>query len=222
MSFECRVVKFVTLTYILDLRLQLLEPERFPYLYKCLYGILMLLPQSAAFAALKNRLNSVSAIGYLHIPAPAGPPRPTSSSLAETRAVGGTTVVPPAFERASRLKPRDDGTNTGQSGPVKWTELLEKFRNAQDRARRASRPQTPTDDREIGKEGDGSLGLTMTNGRLSREGERRSGVPRLGDGKPMVGSAQAVSPIKDAPIRSKFGAAGLSRLTGGVKSKTKR
>lgn len=49
------------------LRLQLLEPERFPHLYKCLYGVLMLLPQSSAFAALKNRLNSVSAIGYLHI-----------------------------------------------------------------------------------------------------------------------------------------------------------
>lgn len=49
------------------LRLQLLEPERFPHLYKCLYGLLMLLPQSSAFAALKNRLNSVSAIGYLHI-----------------------------------------------------------------------------------------------------------------------------------------------------------
>ncbi len=27
----------------------------------------MLLPQSSAFAALKNRLNSVSSIGYLHI-----------------------------------------------------------------------------------------------------------------------------------------------------------
>ena len=50
------------------LRLQLLEPEKYPYLYKCLYGLLMLLPQSSAFAALKNRLNSVSAIGYLHIP----------------------------------------------------------------------------------------------------------------------------------------------------------
>lgn len=49
------------------LRLQLLEPERYPHLYKCLYGLLMLLPQSSAFAALKNRLNSVSAIGYLHI-----------------------------------------------------------------------------------------------------------------------------------------------------------
>ena len=50
-----------------DLRLQLLEPEKYPHLYKCLYGLLMLLPQSSAFAALKNRLNSVSAIGYLHI-----------------------------------------------------------------------------------------------------------------------------------------------------------
>ncbi|AEO67728.1 uncharacterized protein THITE_2116687 [Thermothielavioides terrestris NRRL 8126] len=49
------------------LRLQLLEPERYPHLYKCLYGLLMLLPQSSAFAALKNRLNSVSSIGYLHI-----------------------------------------------------------------------------------------------------------------------------------------------------------
>lgn len=51
-----------------DLRLQLLEPERFPYLYKCLYGLLMLLPQSSAFAALRNRLNAVSPIGYLHVP----------------------------------------------------------------------------------------------------------------------------------------------------------
>jgi hypothetical protein len=50
----------------IDLRLQLLEPEKYPYLYKCLYGVLMLLPQSSAFAALKNRLNSVSNIGLLH------------------------------------------------------------------------------------------------------------------------------------------------------------
>jgi hypothetical protein len=57
------------LTYA-DLRLQLLEPERYPFLYKCLYGVLMLLPQSSAFAALKNRLNSVSNIGLLHSPRP--------------------------------------------------------------------------------------------------------------------------------------------------------
>jgi hypothetical protein len=59
-----------------DLRLQLLEPERYPHLYKCLYGLLMLLPQSSAFAALKNRLNSVSSIGYLHIS-----PRPCVFSI---------------------------------------------------------------------------------------------------------------------------------------------
>ncbi|KAJ3120430.1 hypothetical protein HK098_004604, partial [Nowakowskiella sp. JEL0407] len=47
------------------LRLQLLEPDKYPYLYKCLYGILMLLPQSSAFATLKNRLNSVSSMGIL-------------------------------------------------------------------------------------------------------------------------------------------------------------
>jgi hypothetical protein len=52
--------------HVSDLRLQLLEPERYPYLYKCLYGVLMLLPQSSAFAALKNRLNSVNNIGLLH------------------------------------------------------------------------------------------------------------------------------------------------------------
>ena len=50
------------------LRMQLLEPEKYPFLYKCLYGVLMLLPQSSAFAALKNRLNRVNAIGYLHMP----------------------------------------------------------------------------------------------------------------------------------------------------------
>lgn len=55
----------------LDLRLQLLEPEKYPYLYKCLYGVLMLLPQSSAFAALKNRLNSVSSIGLIQ-PSPRG------------------------------------------------------------------------------------------------------------------------------------------------------
>jgi vacuole morphology and inheritance protein 14 len=69
--FTCKIsarprLKLLKLTDSVDLRLQLLEPEKYPYLYKCMYGILMLLPQSSAFAALKNRLNSVSSIGYLH------------------------------------------------------------------------------------------------------------------------------------------------------------
>lgn len=50
-----------------DLRLQLLEPERYPHLFKCLYGLLMLLPQSSAFVSLRNRLNAVNSAGFLHI-----------------------------------------------------------------------------------------------------------------------------------------------------------
>lgn len=42
------------------LRLQLLEPEKYPYLSKCLYGLLMLLPQTQAFHSLKNRLSTIS------------------------------------------------------------------------------------------------------------------------------------------------------------------
>ncbi|KAK4136194.1 ARM repeat-containing protein [Trichocladium antarcticum] len=98
------------------LRLQLLEPERYPHLYKCLYGLLMLLPQSSAFAALKNRLNSVSSIGYLHIA-----PRPNA-----------TTPSGPSFDRPNRLKGREDGI-------IRWGELLEKFRAVQERARRLQR-----------------------------------------------------------------------------------
>lgn len=49
------------------LRLQLMEPESYPYLFKCLYGLLMLLPQSSAFTTLRNRLNCVSSIGCMHI-----------------------------------------------------------------------------------------------------------------------------------------------------------
>ncbi|KAN0101743.1 ARM repeat-containing protein [Hyaloscypha variabilis] len=105
------------------LRLQLLEPEKYPHLYKCLYGLLMLLPQSSAFAALKNRLNSVSAIGYLHIA-----PRPTP-----------TNAGPASFDRSSRLKGRDEGG-------IRWNELLEKFRSVQERARRAQRPGADLDD----------------------------------------------------------------------------
>ncbi|KAE9970205.1 hypothetical protein BLS_005009 [Venturia inaequalis] len=111
------------------LRLQLLEPERYPHLYKCLYGLLMLLPQSSAFAALKNRLNSVSAIGYLHI-------ANYSSSSAGTRqtttGTGSASSVVSSFERPNRLKAREE------IGGIRWTELLDKFKTTQERARRQS------------------------------------------------------------------------------------
>jgi len=49
------------------LRLQLLEPERYPYLFKSLYGLLMILPQSSAFETLRNRLTCISSLGVLQL-----------------------------------------------------------------------------------------------------------------------------------------------------------
>ncbi|PWY88417.1 hypothetical protein BO70DRAFT_369295 [Aspergillus heteromorphus CBS 117.55] len=111
------------------LRLQLLEPERYPFLYKCLYGVLMLLPQSSAFAALKNRLNSVSSIGLLHT----GPRLTATSSTTSTNNSS-------SYDRTSnsRLK-RDDP-------PIRWVDLLDKFKSTQERARRSQRAsQRPLD-----------------------------------------------------------------------------
>ncbi|KAF2746888.1 ARM repeat-containing protein [Sporormia fimetaria CBS 119925] len=119
------------------LRMQLLEPEKYPHLYKCLYGLLMLLPQSSAFAALKNRLNSVSAIGYLHIAPRTYVPnsnlnhlRQKSSDVGSSSNAQGAAVS--SFERSNRLKAREEGG-------VKWSELLDKFKTTQERARRAQR-----------------------------------------------------------------------------------
>ena len=115
----------------IDLRLQLLEPERYPHLYKCLYGVLMLLPQSSAFAALKNRLNSVSAIGYLHV-APRTYVSHVRQKSTETK-FGSTPPTPGAtFDRPNRLKPREEAG-------IRWTELLDKFKSVQEKARRARR-----------------------------------------------------------------------------------
>ena len=116
------------------LRMQLLEPERFPFLYKCLYGILMLLPQSSAFAALKNRLQSVSAIGYLHMVPPA---IRTSGGIGASGAQGTQTAgTVSSFESRNRLtqRPRE-----GEG--IRWTELLEKFKTTQERVRRAQQRQ---------------------------------------------------------------------------------
>lgn len=44
---------------IVDLRLELLEPERNESLVRTLYGLLMILPQSEAFATLQRRLTAI-------------------------------------------------------------------------------------------------------------------------------------------------------------------
>jgi vacuole morphology and inheritance protein 14 len=163
---ETLIFRFSADLYI-DLRLQLLEPEKHPHLYKCLYGLLMLLPQSSAFAALKNRLNSVSAIGYLHIAPRAYVSQSRNNSAVEaistfslhqrqrsiTEAHSSssstpTNAGPPNFDRSSRLKGRDEGG-------IRWNELLEKFKSVQEKARRAQRPGGDLDDGFDGRVGEG-------------------------------------------------------------------
>jgi vacuole morphology and inheritance protein 14 len=51
----------------LDLRLQLLEADQYPFLFKTLFGLLMLLPQSTAFETLKNRLSTVTSLGVMQV-----------------------------------------------------------------------------------------------------------------------------------------------------------
>ncbi|KAN0060956.1 hypothetical protein ACQY0O_006690 [Thecaphora frezii] len=92
------------------LRLQLLEPEKHPYLFKCLYGLLMLLPQSSAFVTLRNRLNAVNGLGFLH-----SVPR---SSYAQTIRGPG---------------------KAGSRDEIKWAELLNHFKVTQVRHERARR-----------------------------------------------------------------------------------
>ncbi|KAH9989128.1 vacuolar protein 14 C-terminal Fig4p binding-domain-containing protein [Russula vinacea] len=101
-----QLIESPVFTYI---RLQLLEPDRYPYLFKCLYGLLMLLPQSSAFISLRNRLNAVNSAGFLHIA-----PKPSTVVTVATR---------------SKLA-RDE---------IKWPELLAHFRTVQTRHERARR-----------------------------------------------------------------------------------
>lgn len=196
--------------------MQLLEPERYPYLYKCLYGLLMLLPQSSAFAALKNRLNSVSAIGYLHM-APRGyVPTPSFNHLRQKSSEAGPPSAPSStlgnagssFERTNRLKARDEGG-------VKWVELLEKFKNTQERARKNARLASLGEDIGVGmspiEKEKGPPEVPPKNVRLPG--------PAAPVGRPLPAAPAGQQPPGHKP-RGSLG--GLGRFAGGVAGRKKK
>ncbi|KAF7549791.1 hypothetical protein G7046_g8226 [Stylonectria norvegica] len=187
-----KLVQLIESPVFTYLRLQLLEPEKFPYLYKCMYGILMLLPQSSAFAALKNRLNSVSSIGYLHVA-----PRVSTSTASSSN-----------FDnRPNRLKGREDGN-------IRWVELLEKFRSVQDRARRAQRHNLDGDDMP-------SLGvseLRIGDGAIDGKGKEARGQGMAPPPVPQKDATPAPPvPAKRSGLGRQFG-----RLGGAVSGKNRR
>ncbi|KAH9850815.1 ARM repeat-containing protein [Lenzites betulinus] len=104
-----KLVQLIESPVFTYLRLQLLEPEKYPHLFKCLYGLLMLLPQSSAFHALRNRLVAVNSAGFLHIA-----PKSTLGNISSTRSKLG----------------RED---------IKWQELLQHFRTVQIKHEKARR-----------------------------------------------------------------------------------
>ncbi|KAF2760171.1 ARM repeat-containing protein [Pseudovirgaria hyperparasitica] len=179
------------------LRLQLLEPEKYPYLYKCLYGLLMLLPQSSAFAALKNRLNSVSAIGYLHI-------APRRSSLTPSSQAGSSASS--FSDRPNRLKAREDGG-------IKWSELLEKFKAVQERARRAQRLASLEEDGLSSPLAMATLQDRMNPPEVPPKGSHL----RPGSAAAVARPPQNVPASQPAvPARNKPNFGNLGRLAGGV------
>ena len=194
-----------------DLRLQLLEPERYPHLYKCLYGVLMLLPQSSAFAALKNRLNSVSAIGYLHIAPRTYVPSHVRQKSTETKFGVSTPQTPSTagFDRPNRLKPREEGT-------IKWMELLEKFKSVQEKARRASRPQ-------------GKVGREKADAAADGAELRDKALPDVPTQTPRPLSALGGTPKQPTPMpppagpvhKPKSSLGHLGRFAGGVAGRNK-
>lgn len=189
------------------LRLQLLEPDRYPYLYKCLYGLLMLLPQSSAFAALKNRLNSVSTIGLLHAPSSTLPTSSRSSVVAGT-APGVASNVGGGY--AGRLAKTRDGIG---GDAIKWTDLLEKFRNTQERARKRSQMLLRGGDADFG----GPLTRSMLEESMSMAGEDwggKTGDKALPDIPPRVGSRAADAASK-RPGSAQSGAFGVLPLRPG-------
>ncbi|KAL2751961.1 hypothetical protein ACRALDRAFT_2114690 [Sodiomyces alcalophilus JCM 7366] len=188
-----KLVQLIESPVFTYLRLQLLEPERYPYLYKCLYGLLMLLPQSSAFAALKNRLNSISSIGYLHIT-----PRPNVPVAAGSN-----------YERPNRLKGREEAI-------VRWNDLLEKFRNVQEKARRTQRHAG-----EVLSDGPMS---SMGDIRLGDGQESKAAKESRGSTGPSVTAKEAAAATPSAAPAAKRSGLGrqLGRFGGAVSGRAKR
>jgi len=184
------------------LRIQLLEPEKYPHLYKCLYGLLMLLPQSSAFAALKNRLNSVSAIGYLHIA-----PR-TNTGAAPSGTPGGTFGESRNRIGMGALKAREEESK------VKWVELLDRFKQTQEKARRSQRMATLGEDLPLNEDLEEKEKPPVPS---KIPGAGRPGSPVNTMRPPPATAAQG-----NVPGHKPRPSLGLGRFAGGVSGRKKR
>ena len=178
----------------------------------------MLLPQSSAFAALKNRLNSVSAIGYLHIaPRTTYVPSHVRQKSTEAKFSSGppSTTTSTSFDRPNRLKQREEGA-------IKWNELLEKFKSVQEKAKRANRGQGSGEEGgpllkvppESGSGGD--LGSHKALPEVPKQLQGSGGRPTSAESTGRPGPAPAVPPPTVSVQKPKSSLGHLGRFAGNV------
>ncbi|GJJ79166.1 vacuole morphology and inheritance protein 14 [Entomortierella parvispora] len=129
-----KLVQLIESPVFTYLRLQLLEPERYPHLFKCLYGLLMLLPQSTAFATLRNRLTSVSSMGFIHLVPKINHPG-AQNALPTSSSVSGISTSRTKSSHAASIA---NQANQHPEGP-RFPELLSHFRTVQGRHERSRR-----------------------------------------------------------------------------------
>ncbi|PLW53923.1 hypothetical protein PCANC_03749 [Puccinia coronata f. sp. avenae] len=172
-----KLVQLLESPVFTSLRLQLLEPDKYPFLYKALYGILMLLPQSSAFATLRNRLGAVSTLGYAHAAPKAAASTLPGSNLSTIRGLKNV------------LKPSDHEV-------VNWNSLLVHFKALQTKHEKVRRQ--PPHHLHHGRESE-SNGMhdrdSELNGGGSTEQQQQQGV------YPNYPSSQVRSPQEFVPDR---------------------
>ncbi|KAF8306458.1 ARM repeat-containing protein [Clavulina sp. PMI_390] len=191
-----KLVQLIESPVFTSLRLQLLEPEKNQYLFKCLYGLLMLLPQSSAFISLRNRLGAVSSLGML-----------------QTQTTARSTTSPAAS--AIRSKLRDEG--------IKWQDLLAHFRTVQNKHEKARRGEAAL--AMLGPAANvglaspsllasaGPFNANQGAGPTSRPGMRRKattdGSTRTGGTNTSAGAISALSPLNP---RARIGGASAASI----------
>lgn len=76
----------------IDLRVQMMEKSRYPFLMECIYSLLMIIPQGRIFESLKNRVDVLNHVDVME-------PRPQKHYRRDLEVYLGE------FQRALRLQP---------------------------------------------------------------------------------------------------------------------
>ncbi|KAG9104201.1 hypothetical protein FRC06_004626 [Ceratobasidium sp. 370] len=176
-----KLVQLIESPVFTSLRLQLLEPDRHPYLFKCLYGLLMLLPQSSAFVSLSRRLSAVGSMGFQHIPQK---PSTVSNAIATRSTI--------AREQ------------------IKWQELLSHFRAVQAKHEKARRRDLATEPEFAFLGAEPERQLAPPQGAPARPGMRRkvsqpADIPQVAP--PRQGALSPLNPRRGNLLASAISAA---------------